>query len=155
MCLSKSVKVGWGIWSIHSLQIAGISFYDEIWWFFIKILVHMYSAKFTFVLFLLKIWCFFINLMVNYDEIVPKRHVSINILMKKITFWQILVLKGEFCSVHMDQILVHIFSAKFTFQPHFRSKFDVFSSIWWSILMKLYLNVMFPSTFWWKNITFW
>jgi hypothetical protein len=38
---------------------------------------------------------------------------------------------------------------------HFMSKCNVFSSIWWSIVIKLYLNFMLRSIFWWKNITFW
>ncbi len=36
-------------------------------------------------------------------------------------------------------------------EPHFMSKCDDFSSIWWSIMIKLYLNFMFPSIFWWKT----
>ncbi len=37
----------------------------------------------------------------------------------------------------------------------FMSKCNGFSSISWSILIKLYLNVMLTSIFWWKNIKFW
>ncbi len=37
----------------------------------------------------------------------------------------------------------------------FWCKFDVFWPVWWSILIKLYLNFMFPTIFWWKTVTFW
>jgi hypothetical protein len=39
------------------------------------------------------------------------------------------------------KILVHMYSTKFAFQPHFLSKCDVYSSIWWSSIIKLYLYV--------------
>ncbi len=38
-----SVYTGRGIWSIHSLKIAKISFYDKTWLFFIKILMETLS----------------------------------------------------------------------------------------------------------------
>ncbi len=37
------MPLGWGIWSIDLVQIAGISFYDRTWWFFIQILMETYS----------------------------------------------------------------------------------------------------------------
>jgi hypothetical protein len=45
---------------------------------------------------------FSIYLMVNYDKTVPKLHVSINILMKRITFLQKLGFKGEFGGVPVN-----------------------------------------------------
>ncbi len=47
-----------------------------------------------------------------------------------------------------------MYSMRFTSPPHFQWICDVFLSIWWSIMITLYLNFMFPSIFWWKNIKF-
>ncbi len=74
---------------------------------------------------------FFINLMVNYDQNVPKLYVNVNILMKKHQIW----------------------TAKISLWPHFMPK-SAFSSSWLSIMIKMCLNFMLTSIFWWKNIKY-
>jgi len=81
---------------------------------------------------------FFINVRVIYDQTVPKLHVSINILIKKhhILTWgggglkvyladARRITKGKIWTI-WTKILVHKYSAKLTFEPHFWSKLDVF-----------------------------
>jgi hypothetical protein len=47
------------------------------------------------------------------------------------------------------------YSCGITLEPHFLIKIWCFWSIWWSFMIKLYLNFMWTSRFWWKDITFW
>ncbi len=57
--------------------------------------------------------------------------------------------------VHIFSLVIQLHSARFTFQPPFMVKIWCFSSIWGPIIIKLYLNFIFPSSIWPKNITFW
>ncbi len=80
---------------------------------------------------------------------------------KSITFWHKVRWNGEFGGdwrenmVNKDKKLSMCTPQKCIFQPHFWLKFDVFSAIWWPIMIKLYLNFMFPSIFLWITIEFW
>ncbi len=111
------------------------------------------------------------HLMDNYDQTVPKLHVNLNIFFKKhFTLTQSGVERRLSWSpiawlerqkngqkfVHISSLIYSLYGSpqdsplNLIFGTNL-----IFSSIWGSIMIKLYLNVMLSSIFGWKIITFW